>query len=317
MQGVHDPRAVDGHGGDVPGRRHLDELAAHGSPPPLVGARVRQGDEVLDEDEAEDVVEIVLIDRQPRVLLVDEQVAQLGQGRTRLHRDDVGARGHHFAHHRVAELDHRLQELPLRAFVDLGVEPALRRVVRAALPVRRRPVRIRPIRAGPAQPVGQRARHRAQHAGHRVERRQQDRQHPLGTAAHDQQRQHVPARQRDHDEAGEPEPHAGAAGFDEQQRQRGDQRDGHGLQHAGGHEQAGRLLQVVPEQAGLAVPFGVQPQGQPHQDAERRLHRPDVQRRAREQEQQQGNHGAPSARPPRRHSRRSKRAIWPLSRAWS
>ena len=32
MQGVHDPRAIDRHGGDVVGGRYLDELVAHGIP---------------------------------------------------------------------------------------------------------------------------------------------------------------------------------------------------------------------------------------------------------------------------------------------
>ena len=75
-------------------------------------------DEILDEDEAGDVVEALLEDGKPRVLLLAEERPQLADRRVLGDRDDVGPRRHHLAHERVAEVDDALEQLPLFALDD-------------------------------------------------------------------------------------------------------------------------------------------------------------------------------------------------------
>ena len=75
----------------------------------------RQADEVLDEDEAEDVVERVAVDRHARVLLLGETPAAARPASRRHCADDVGTRRHDLTDERVAEVDDRLQQPALLA----------------------------------------------------------------------------------------------------------------------------------------------------------------------------------------------------------
>ena len=68
-------------------------------------------DQVLDGDEADDVVQRLVVDREARVLLLADERAQLANRRLGLDRDDVRPRRHHLAHHRLAEFDERPQQL--------------------------------------------------------------------------------------------------------------------------------------------------------------------------------------------------------------
>ena len=67
--------------------------------------------------EADDLVDGLLVDRNARVLLVDDQLAQLLERGVGRNGHDVGPRRHHFAHHLVAELHHRLDQLAV-VFLD-------------------------------------------------------------------------------------------------------------------------------------------------------------------------------------------------------
>ena len=105
-------------------------------------------------------------------------------------------------------------------------------------------------------------------------------------APHDEQRQHPRAHRHEQHEPGEHQPAADAVIPGQPQREDGGQQHGYGLQQAGWRKQAHRLVEVIAEHAPLAVPLGIEAERQPHQQAERRLHHPDVDRRAGEQEQQ-------------------------------
>src|SRR3954469_13419609 len=70
-----------------------------------VGRVVIQLEEVLDANHAKDVVEVLFVDREPRVLLLAKERAQLRHGRAFRHGDNVGPRRHHFAHQRAAEIN--------------------------------------------------------------------------------------------------------------------------------------------------------------------------------------------------------------------
>ena len=71
---------------------------------------------VADVHEADHLVDVVLVDRDARVLLVDDQLAQILERSVGLDGDDAGPRRHHFAHHLVAELDHGLDQLAILFF---------------------------------------------------------------------------------------------------------------------------------------------------------------------------------------------------------
>src|SRR5262249_31926697 len=81
-------------------------------------------DEILDEDEACDIVEALLVDREPRILLLAKQLAQVADRRFFANRHDVGTRRHHFADEGIAKIDDALQQPPFFALDDaflLGV----------------------------------------------------------------------------------------------------------------------------------------------------------------------------------------------------
>ena len=83
----------------------------------MIGAspfeRVAEQNQILDVHEPENVVEVVAEHRNARILLLAEQRAKVVERRVRRNGDDVGARRHHFANQRVAEIDDRFQQLAL------------------------------------------------------------------------------------------------------------------------------------------------------------------------------------------------------------
>ena len=87
-------------------------------------------------NDADDRVDRAAHDRDARVLGLDEQVEEDGQGRGDVDPDDVGARRHDLAHARVAEVHDRHEELLLvllenpllAADVDVGLDLLLGRV---------------------------------------------------------------------------------------------------------------------------------------------------------------------------------------------
>ena len=76
----------------------------------LVERDVVDLEEILDADDADDVIEVLVEDREARVFLLAEEGAQIGDGMAGLDGDDVGARRHHFAREGIAEVNDRLQQ---------------------------------------------------------------------------------------------------------------------------------------------------------------------------------------------------------------
>ena len=160
-----------------------------GNRPRIVGDV--EEDQILDEHEAGDVVEALLEHGKPRVLLFAEQRAQFADGGRVPDRDDIGARRHHLAHQRVAEIDDALEKLSLLALDDslllAGVEVRRRGLLGifaglVGLPGDRRPLRARD---GP----GDQPRNGTERAGNGRKGRQQELEHPLGIAADNCERQ--------------------------------------------------------------------------------------------------------------------------------
>ena len=67
-------------------------------------------------DEADNLIDILLEDGNARILLGDDELAQLFERRVGGDGDDVGTRRHHFAHHLIAEFDHGLDQLAVVFF---------------------------------------------------------------------------------------------------------------------------------------------------------------------------------------------------------
>jgi hypothetical protein len=257
-----------------------------------VGAGVER-EEILHEDEAGDVVEAVLVDGKPRVLLLAKQRAEVADGRGFRQRHDIGARRHDLAHQGVAEVDEVLQQPPLfgldQAFLFRRVDVRLGRFLRFLGGLVGRRLRRTPARARhrSRQPPAD----RPQRAGDRRERRQEDLEHSLGIAADDEQRQQHLA---DHDERGHRDDERGqrVGGLDAHQPRHEHGREaGHDAeQQADRDEQDERVVEVLVERARPAAPLGHQPQRQAHQRAERGVDDAEVHGDAREQKDRQRCH---------------------------
>ena len=70
-------------------------------------------DQVLGVEQPDDVLAVGAVQRQPAVTVGDREVERFGGRGVMGHDDHVGPRHHHFARHRVAELDDALDELAL------------------------------------------------------------------------------------------------------------------------------------------------------------------------------------------------------------
>jgi hypothetical protein len=86
--------------------------------PPASSPLGHELDQILHEDDAEDVVEVVRIHGDPRILLLTEERQQLVERRVAADRDDVRPRRHDLADERVAEVHDRLQQAPAVPFDD-------------------------------------------------------------------------------------------------------------------------------------------------------------------------------------------------------
>ena len=257
--------------------------------------RVRFGDEdqVLDEDDALDVVEILVEDRDARILLLAEERPQLAESRIRRDGNDVWTRRHDLAHEGVAEIDDRLQEGPLLALDQvllLHRFDAVGRLARALLGG----ARDRVLALAPAvdDQADERAGQRVQEAGGKIERRQQELEGLLGVAAHDEERQHVLEEQDEHRHEQQQHPDRGKAlrAGEHGEHDRGERED-QAEHQPRRHEELDGIVEVEPEAVVAAAALDHQPQRQPHQGAEGGLDRADVDGGER-QEQQEGNHRA-------------------------
>ncbi len=242
-------------------------------------------------------------------------------GRVGLNRDDVGARRHHLAHQRAAEVDDRLQQFLL---VALDQRLLLGRLLLGA--------RFRHLFAADgrgavlalaARVVDQpdeRARQRVQEPRGEVERRQQQRQHLLGVAADDQQRQHVLEEQDEHRHEQQQHPdRREALRAGQHRKDDGRQREDQAEHQTGGDEELDRIVEVDAQAIVAAAALDGEAEREPHQRTERRLDGADVDRGEREHQQQRNHERSinPAGRPPRRRSRASARAILPRSPRWS
>jgi hypothetical protein len=285
-----------------------------------------QVNQVFHEDEANHVVERVLVDGDAGILLVAEERLQLAHGGRGGHGDDVGARGHDLAHHGFAEVDQRAQHLAGLAFLQrlglAGIGDDHR--VRAGRVHRRVAVAMRGTAARAPDPE-ERGRQGRQHAADRIERRQQQAQDVLGVAPHEQQRHELFGDQQEAQDGDEQ--HGSPGGTDAGDAGHEDGRgDGHhAFQQSGRHEEALGMVEIPGQPVVASAALGHDAQAELHQGAEGRGDGADVDRRQRQQEQQEGCHTrglapramSPDGRPPLRRSRASTRAICPSSVSWS
>ena len=152
----------------------------------------RQRDQILDEHDPDDVVEVVAVDRHPRVLLLPEQRAQILQRGVGANRNDVGARRHDLADDGLGEVDDRLQQLAAFLLGDRSLPPARRRWRAPASSTSEPLRRLRSRARGAAQTrLMIRAVIGTSSVRDRVKGRQEDVEHALGIAPHDEHRQQV------------------------------------------------------------------------------------------------------------------------------
>ena len=107
--------SIDIDSGAKTGVRRIDRIAGRGAARRL---EVRQ--EVLGVEDADDLVDRLLVDRDPAVTLLDDRVDRLLEGRAGGQGDDVDPGDHHLVEAAIAELDDRVDHLLL-----LGLEDAL------------------------------------------------------------------------------------------------------------------------------------------------------------------------------------------------
>ena len=70
-----------------------------------------EGHQILHEHETQNVVQVVLVHGDSRILLLGKERPEFGHGRFVPECDDVWPRGHDLAHQRAPEVDDRLQQL--------------------------------------------------------------------------------------------------------------------------------------------------------------------------------------------------------------
>ncbi len=85
---------------------------------PLGGGTLEERQQVLGVQDPDDLVDRLLVDRDPAVALIDERVDRLLERRTRRQRDHRDARDHDLVDALVAELDDRLDHLLLLGLED-------------------------------------------------------------------------------------------------------------------------------------------------------------------------------------------------------
>ena len=81
-------------------------------------ALLEEAQRVLDVDDADHVVDRVLVHREARVAALDDERADLGRGRVDVEGEDLGAGHHHLADRRVGELEHAVDDLHLGLLED-------------------------------------------------------------------------------------------------------------------------------------------------------------------------------------------------------
>jgi hypothetical protein len=286
-----------------------------------VGAAVREQQQILHEDDADDVVEVVVEDRDARVALLAELGAQIADGRVVRDGDQIGARRHDLAHQRVAEVDDRSQQA---RFVAFRLFFRLDGLVGVGAAAQRQLLGRRAFGVAPPDQAEQRQRQRQQRARHDAERRQQELGDDARVGPDDQLRHQVLAgddeaedHQRQHRDApprADPEQHGCELDRDDEDDAQQDARR---------DEQQTRLVQVARQRVVGVRPLRAQPLRQPHQRRESGLDGADVDPGNAENEQEERDHTlhhwagprsiSPAGRPPCRRSRRSIRAMRPES----
>ena len=204
--------------------------------------------------------------------------------------DDVGARRHHLANQPLLEADQRAEQLArfLLVLARVGLDLGLRRSL--LLLGRWRVVAATVVAAVGA---GHQVRERRERPGDHGKRRQQRGQHELRVAAHDELRQQQEAHEDEHQHGRQEDPDAvfGASDtFDVRQQHRDDHRDD-AEQYARREEQRRGILEERAQQVALTSrTLGHHAQREPHEGAEGRQDRAEVDGDAGEQEHDQRNH---------------------------
>src|SRR5215204_3835193 len=245
----------------------------------------RQRNEILHEHNPGDVVEVVAIDGHPRILLFAKQRTQILQRGVGTYGDDVRTRRHHFADDGLGEIDDRLQQFAAFSLGNgtlfrLGFTGALwRGDIRAIAAVGRLALATR------RNEIDDQGSKRHEHSRDGVECRQQEIQHALRIAPHDEQRNQVLTlhdnrhhrddegddRERVADIAETRDEHAGEDGTDPDQNTNRD-------------EKLERIVEILTEAVVAASAFGHQPKRESHQRTEGSLDRSQEHRCATKEE---------------------------------
>ncbi len=240
---------------------------------------------IFDHDEAHDVVQVVGVDRQTRILLLTDQLTELVERRVRADRDDVGTRRHDLAHERVAKVHDRTEQ---PAFVG-----ACRLVIRARR--RRFPcilcaLAVRESSLGRSHPRRDQGRQRHDQVRDGGKCWKQNLEDALRRAPHNDRRQDLADTHRDQHATAEQHQPAREAALD----RLGEQHDGRDEQDAAHHprwnKELQRILEVGRERDVVALPLGLEPLWKPHQQAERGLDEREEQQPGDHQEEEDRNH---------------------------
>ena len=225
--------------------------------------RIGHLNQVLHDDEADDVVEVLGEDRQARILLLLHELPQVVDRRVRADRDDVGPRRHHLAHQRLAEVHDRSQQ-PALVGARCGRVGRRRCGVRGRLDRRAR--RWRGVGRRPSHPMisavsGPIALATTVNGGSRSSSTRS------GDAAHDERRQQLADADRD----------AEAAGEQRRARRRTPCRrcassttmrtSSVPRMQPRRDEELERIVEVGRQRVALALPLGLEPLRQPHEQS--------------------------------------------------
>jgi hypothetical protein len=199
--------------------------------------------QVLQVEHADDVVRVVVDDRNPRHALLEEDRHRVARRGGRVDRDHVGARDHDGAHERVGEVEHRVDQLAVVLFdelvlcclVDDAEQLLLRGEGRSARGTGRHPVAQR------HETVCERSEEDAHPADHRRRAAQQ----ALGVLTTDSARARA-----DHDERDAGHQHRGREHRPPDAVEQDRERDGH--QH-----RCGSLGEDADEDDGVRVRLGI------------------------------------------------------------
>ena len=213
--------------------------------------------------------------------------------------DDVGSRRHHLAHERLVEVHDRSDQLTLFPLDERRVGCLTLRRLGFRLGDRRRRAFFRPLPlpiVGAGQPARPPRHHERERDGLQkpcddVEGGQEEFEHLLRIAAHDQRRQQVLADDaEDGHREDERRDRLPAAATDQDGEQDRGHREQDAEQQPDRHEELDGVVEVACEPVARPAPVRHEPEREAHEERESGLDRADVDRGQRQHHEQRGNH---------------------------